>query len=381
MRLTSVRGLQAGATLARDVPNPKGGNVPLLRAGSVITDHYRDALLRDGIETIYVDDALGKGIAMPEPLSEETRQEVTRVVTGAFDALAAGGGTATLSEDTQRELGRVASLIATEIAACDDAFLALADLASADQYTLQHSVDVTVLGLLVARRLFNESGRRIDYLGERAFTKVEQALTRLGLGLLLHDIGKLAIPREILHKAGPLTTPEWELIRQHPQFGLEMLSSDLIGPTSKAVVRSHHERWDGSGYPDGRRSTKTHQFARIAAVADVFDAVTSERPYSKRATQAVGVATIVAGTGTSFDPEVVEVFRRVIVPYPPGSQIVLDDGRSGVVVSVPPGQIDRPLVRIGFAADGRAIEPFEIDLAKDRNASLPEVTLPLRRAA
>lgn len=379
MRLTATRRLQVGVKLGRDVPNPRGGSAPLLRAGSVVTDQYRDALLRAEIEAVYIDDALGEGIAIHEALTEETRREAARVVTGVFDVVSTSGS-APLPEGTLRDLNHVASLIAQEIADCDDAAVALTDLASADGYTLRHSLDVTVVGLLVGRRLFNEAGR-IDYLGQRTFEKLEQALTRLGLGLLLHDIGKLLIPAEILHKAGPLTRAEWKVMRRHPMTGLEMLRSDLIGPTSKAVVRSHHERWDGTGYPDGNAGAAIHQFARIAAVADVFDAVTSERSYRVRAPQAVGVEAIVTGAGTAFDPEVVEVFRNVVVPYPPGTEIALEDGRSGVVVSVQPSRLDRPLIRIGFAADGQPVQPYEIDLATDRDVRLPELIVPERQAA
>jgi HD-GYP domain-containing protein (c-di-GMP phosphodiesterase class II) len=379
VRLTATRRLQVGATLGRDVPNPNGGVMPLLRAGSVVTSQYRDALVRADIQAVYIDDALGKGIDIEEPLTEATRMEATRVVSGAFDALATGA-VKRVPDATLKQLQNVAALMAAEIAACDDATLALTDLASADRYTMQHSLDVTVLGLLVGRRLFTDEGR-IDFRGERTFIKLEQALTRLGLGLLLHDIGKLTIPKEILHKTGPLTPAEWKVMKRHPMTGVEMLRSDLIGPTSKAVVRSHHERWDGTGYPDAKPAAETHQFARIAAVADVFDAVTSERTYSEGAPQAVGLEAIVSGSGTAFDPEVVGVFRRVVVPYPPGSEIVLADGRAGVVVAVRDSQFERPLIRIGFAADGNPVEPYEIDLATDGDVALPVLTVPQRKAA
>jgi HD-GYP domain-containing protein (c-di-GMP phosphodiesterase class II) len=379
VRLTATRRLSIGATLGRDVANPNGGVVPLLRAGSIVTSQYRDALMRADIQAVYIDDALGKGIDIEEPLSEKTRMEATRVVSGAFDALSSGS-VKRIPDATLKELQNVAALMAAEIAACDDATLALTDLASADRYTMQHSLDVTVLGLLVGRRLFVDEGR-IDFRGKRTFLKLEQALTRLGLGLLLHDIGKLTIPEEILHKSGPLTPAEWKVMKRHPTTGFEMLRSDLIGPTSKAVVRSHHERWDGTGYPDAKPASETHQFARIAAVADVFDAVTSERTYSKGAPQAVGVQAIITGSGTAFDPEVVDVFQRVVVPYPPGSEIVLADGRSGVVVSVQDSKFTRPLVRIGFAPDGQPVEPYEIDLVTDVDVALPALTVPMRRAA
>src|ERR671927_617498 len=124
--------------------------------------------------------------------------------------------------------------------------------------------------MLVGQRVFKEHGW-IDHTGKRTWERRDRRLARLGLGLLLHDIGKLAIPTEILNKPGKLDEAEWELMRAHPRTGVEMLRSDLISPLVKVVVRSHHERWDGAGYPDARRGTEIHELARIAAVANTFD--------------------------------------------------------------------------------------------------------------
>jgi HD-GYP domain-containing protein (c-di-GMP phosphodiesterase class II) len=242
--------------------------------------------------------------------------------------------------------------------------LALADLASADAYTLQHSIDVTVVGLLVGQKLFRRNGY-VDYRGLRVYNGIDEMLARLGLGLLLHDVGKLMIPAEVLNKPGPLDDEEWELVRAHPLSGLELLQSNLISSVAKAVVRSHHERWDGRGYPEGRSGESIPQVARIASVADVYDAVTSERPYRTAAAPHVGVVTILEGSGFAFDPEVVEIFSKVIAPYPPGAEITLTDGRHGVVVSVPADALDRPVVRIGFDAEGTHVTPYEVSLADD----------------
>jgi HD-GYP domain-containing protein (c-di-GMP phosphodiesterase class II) len=130
------------------------------------------------------------------------------------------------------------------------------------------------------------------------------------------------------------------------------------------VVRSHHERWDGGGYPDGKAGKATHQFARIAAVADVYDAVTSERPYSRAEAPECGWNLVMDGSGTAFDPDIVEVFRRLVAPFPPGSEITLDDGRRGIVASVKPGAMEQPLVRVCWDPDGNEVKPYELELAE-----------------
>ena len=161
-------------------------------------------------------------------------------------------------------------------------------------YVVEHSIDATVIGLQVGRRLLPP-----------------ESLDELGIGLFLQDIGMLALPEAVVQKPGPLAPGEWELMMQHPRLGLAFLRDDSIGSGAKSVVRSHHERWDGSGYPSGLIGEGASLFARIAAVADAFDAMTSER-YHARAMEPAAAAEIVrAGSGTEFDPDVVAAFAEL----------------------------------------------------------------------
>jgi HD-GYP domain-containing protein (c-di-GMP phosphodiesterase class II) len=246
------------------------------------------------------------------------------------------------------------------VASSAGAAMALVDLAAADAYTFQHSIDVTALGLLIGQRLFRERGW-LDFRGVRQFHRLDERLHMLGLGLLLHDVGKLALPAKLIQKPGKLTREEWEVMRRHPRLGLELLRGDDFSPLVKAVVLRHHERWDGSGYPDGKSGTDIHEMARIAAVADVYDAVTSERPYAAAQPAREGVRVILQGAGTLFDPDVVNIFAQVVTPFPPGEELRLADGRRAVVVSVSDEALDRPLVRV---IEGPGA-PFEIDLVHE----------------
>jgi HD-GYP domain-containing protein (c-di-GMP phosphodiesterase class II) len=336
--------------------------------GVVLDERKLGALERAGIHAVYIDDALGRGIEVPHALSDETRARASAALGTAFERIRgpAHGEAAPpppISMEALGELREVARLIADEIAGCGDAIFALQDLALADSYTLQHSIDVTALGLLIARRVFHERGW-VDYRRERRFDRIDDRLVQLGLGLMLHDIGKLIVPAEVLNKPGALDDAEWELMRRHPTAGFDMLRSAVISPLSRIVVRSHHERWDGAGYPDGKAGESIHQFARIAAMADVYDAVTSARPYREAREPHEGWRVIVQGAGTAFDPDLVAIFRRAVAPYPPGSEIVLDDGRVGVVVSVPPDRLEEPRVRIGWDADGQPVMPYELELVQ-----------------
>jgi HD-GYP domain-containing protein (c-di-GMP phosphodiesterase class II) len=358
MRLVPINRLEPGMRLGHDVTTGRPGTAPLLRAGVELDSRYSNALLQSGIHAIWVEDDLGEGIEPVRPLSEETRREALAVTGAALaEARTALADGQSLSDRALDDLERIAQLIANDIVACPDAALALSDLAAADAYTYRHSVGVAVGGMLLARTLFRERGWT-DYRGNRRFDRVDERLALLGFGLLVHDIGKLVVPLEVLNKRGKLTEEEWLLMRSHPEAGVALLPSRRVSPLVHAVVGSHHERWDGTGYPKGLAGTQIHQYARIAAVADVYDAITSERPYRAAMPPALGVRTILKDAHT-FDPEVVEVFREVVLPYPPGSPVTLPDGREGVVVSVERGFPERPLVRV---AGPGGFEELEVEL-------------------
>jgi len=345
MRLTTVS-RAAGMRLARDLPATGPGRVPLLAHGTVLTERYQRALLAQGIHAVWVDDELSDGIEPVELMPETVRAETAERVRGALDrARAAFGSSQRLPPATLQDLSGIVDRIASSIMDNPDAALVLNDLAAADQYTHRHSVNVTALGLLLARAQFRRNGW-VDYRGERRYDRLDQRLSTLGLGLLLHDIGKMAVPAPVLNKPGPLDAGEWELMRAHPEAGVALLGTSTMSPLVTTVIRDHHERMDGSGYPRGVEGEDIHMFARVAAVADVYDAITSARPYKEAAPPHAGVKVISEGEGTAFDPEVVGTFRRVVFPYPVGTELELPDGRVGVVARVDPADPDVPSVRL-----------------------------------
>ena len=202
-----------------------------------------------------------------------------------------------LPPEVLEELTEIADAIREEVLVQDDGAFSFGNDSPPADYNVVHSIDATVLGLLVGRRLMSED-----------------ALEELATGLFLQDIGKLALPPRLVHKESPLAPDEWELMMQHPLLGLQFLRDDAIPAGAKAVVRSHHERWDGTGYPSGLTGEEISLFARIAAVADVFDAVTSERYHAPAVPERDGVEIIRTAAGSAFDPVVVDAFVEAVGP-------------------------------------------------------------------
>ncbi|CAN5136821.1 hypothetical protein BH20ACT8_BH20ACT8_03350 [soil metagenome] len=130
----------------------------------------------------------------------------------------------------------------------------------------------------------------------------------VGDGFLLHDIGKLGVPESILCKPGPLTDAEWEVMRRHPVMGAELAAPMPFLAPALGVIRHHHERWDGAGYPDGLRQAEIPLAARVFSLVDAFDAMTTDRPYRCARTLAEALAELRSCAGSQFDPEVVARF-------------------------------------------------------------------------
>jgi HD-GYP domain-containing protein (c-di-GMP phosphodiesterase class II) len=346
VRLISSRNIRDGVELARDVVAGPPGTAPLLRAGVILSERYIGLLMRSGIGSIWIEDDLGADLDIAEPLTAETRGKVHKATGNALKeasaALRSGSGMPGAVVDS---LAAVSEAMVSDLLDVPDAALVLEDLHHFDSYTHRHSVQVTVLGLLIARRIWSQDGWT-DFRGNRRRDRLEQRLRKLGLGLLIHDVGKLAVPPEVLNKPGALTPEELAVMRTHPDAGVELLRGSGLSPLVLSVVRDHHERPDGSGYPRAFSGPQVQEFPRIAAVADVYDAVTSERVYKPAGPPSLGVRVIQEGAGTQFCEDVVRHFAAIVMPYPVGHELELPDGRMGVVSRADPDSPHTPTVRV-----------------------------------
>jgi HD-GYP domain-containing protein (c-di-GMP phosphodiesterase class II) len=383
MRVVAIEELKTGDRLGKDVYPNAGDGLPLLRAGVRVSDSYRASMQRAGILTVWIDDALSDGIEPLEVLEDETKRRATSAINEAFKDIGASmkTGSPQLSQEAAEDMAEVAELIVRDIARNIHCALALNDLANSDGYTLKHSLAVTTLGLALGIRVMHRYGW-IDAQNKRRFDDIENRLAPLGVGLLLHDIGKLAIPQEILRKPGKLNDDEWKAMKAHPMLGVDILKkAESISPLARAVVRSHHERWNGSGYPEGKAGSAIHQFARIAACADVFDALTSDRVYRAALQIVDGYNFIAERSGTDFDPEVVEIFKAFVAPYPTGTRVVLSNGYCGLVKDVKQDAVTRPVVRLIVDPSGALMEPREVDLTSEPDLTIVSTTFEIPELA
>jgi putative nucleotidyltransferase with HDIG domain len=235
------------------------------------------------------------------------------------------------------------------------AFVSLMQLKSMDTYTFTHSVNNCVLSVILAKH--NGHGLEAE---------------AIGLGALMHDIGKVRLPEAVLQKEDALTPDEWDLMKQHPTIGVEIIgSSSELSQATLDAVGQHHERLDGSGYPRGLKDADIAPAARMVALTDVYDAMTSERPYHPAFAPPEAMRWIFQHSGELFDPQVVRTFIASIGLFPVGSLVRLSTGERAVVADVNPQAIRRPMVLVVADASGAARSgPARLDLSQAMAANI-----------
>ncbi len=239
--------------------------------------------------------------------------------------------------------------IAASVFRNEGALVSLVRLKTKDDYTYMHSVAVCALMVSLAKEL------------ELSETETKQA----GLAGLLHDIGKAAIPMDVLNKPGALTNDEFAVVKQHPERGYQMLlQANVTDAVVLDVCLHHHEKMDGMGYPHKLKADEISLFARMGAVCDVYDAVTSNRPYKAGWEPGVSLQRMAQWAG-HFDDRIFKAFVKSVGIYPIGSMVLLKSGRLAVVVDQSPKSLLTPILKVFFSTKSKSRIPVEVlDLSK-----------------
>jgi len=245
---------------------------------------------------------------------------------------------------------KVVSGMVDSIVRNPDAQLWLSNLRKRDEYTAIHSLNVCIFALTFARYL--------------KFNKEE--MNEIGIGALMHDIGKMRVPLEILNKEGQLNDEERALVREHAQHGYDIVKNTKGLPASTLeIVYAHHERKKGTGYPRGLIESQIHLFARIVAIVDVYDAITSDRVYHHGMNTLDALKNMFKWRENDLDTELVESFIQCLGIYPIGSLVQLNTGEVGIVLSMAPGKNLVPIVMLVCDKDKKVVTPPRvIDLSQ-----------------
>lgn len=365
---------------------------PILTAGSRLTQRWIDKLKAFGFQTLYIYDKDFEDVLVHDFLDEGLQRQLARKAQKLFDEIKEETrnviNPAMLRDTSVKELHQklstpevqtaisrltigerflddVETIVAT-LLSDQEVCLSVGVIKNLNSFVFDHSLEVTIRSLLIARQV--------------GFANRE--LRELALGCLLHDIGFVLLPEDVLQRKGKRTTADENLIRHHPLLGYHLLRHEgRVGILAAHVAYQHHERQDGSGYPRGLTGTnklelrprgatermgQIHRYAAIAAVADFYDTLVSEGPLGEGIPPDTAVKVLRAVSGKLLNSQAVEAYLSVIPVFPVGTMVRVMDGElkgyRGVVISVSRSDLDKPTVRIIFSGKERLEKPFDVDL-------------------
>lgn len=351
MRRILLENTQVGMKLVKPLYSAEGKI--LLNAGIELNERYIQRLKTLDVSYIYVEDDLTQDIDIPDVVSEQTRVEAVASAKKIFDNVKTDKGI------DCGQAKKVANMLVDELRRNQGLLVNFIDMRTRSDYLFSHSVNVCILSIM--------TGISLGY--------DELKLRDLGIGALMHDIGKLEISSDILEKTGRLSQEEIAEIKKHPSLGFDILRKNPdISLISAHCAFQHHERHDGSGYPRGLRGEEIHEFARIVAIADVYDALTSDVSYRRAVPVYEALAIIVKAGGTFFDEKLVSCFTENIAVYPIGTVVRLNTNQIGVVVDISHDSKTKPVIRIITNERKEMInELVELDLQKNSRVYIADV--------
>ena len=279
----SLENAEEGMVLGRNIYNSNG--TILIGKGTKLNKNYIYSLKKKGIATVYIEDDNFDDLFIDEIVADDTKKEVMDIINNKI-------GNLPFAEDKSiQEVKGIINIIIDELLSKDDFIIDLVDIRAIDDYTFGHCVNVCILSLITGMCLGYDKNKLID----------------LGTGAILHDIGKTLIPLQILNKPSKLKPTEYEEIKKHTVYGYNILKNVLNKEDAILdIVLSHHERFDGK---------EIHEYSRIVAVADVYDALTSNRVYRRKAENQEAIEYLYTMKHSQFDEKIVDLFVHNVALY------------------------------------------------------------------
>ncbi|CAM4274165.1 HD-GYP domain-containing protein [Paenibacillus alkaliterrae] len=350
MRLLPIAACRPGMKLAKKIFSQEG--LVLLGENIELTERLISRLEQCGIQYVYVADLRTVDIVLPSLISEDTMRHALKDIRTNFREM---------MDRPKRKKGvtypyiaqpfkQMMNSIIDDLTAHKDAMIMLMNMNSVDHYLYQHSMNVCVYTTLLGM--------------SHGYNRDE--LTTLGMGALLHDIGKTRIAADVLKKPGSLSREEFEEMKQHTRIGYELLKDEPNLPLLVAhCAFQHHERIDGSGYPRGIKGNEIHDYAKWIGLVDSYDAMTTNRVYSAPILPHDALERLYAGTGTLYEQRMLQLFRDKVAIYPIGISVRLQSGEQGIVADINYSYPHRPIIRILYNEAGEELKsPYEIDLSQ-----------------
>lgn len=343
VKLMFIDNITVGMMVGKDIGIVDGpdGKVPLVREKTVLTLSLLDLMREHNVRFAYIMEPRERALAemdvqrdiyIPQykpAINSRLRDAAVKNLEDLFALVKIGAEDINENARIVKDLNKLIEQVVSSLEEDEHALVNIINLKSYDDYTYHHSISVAVLSIATAQHM--------------GFDR--QAVRRLAKCAMMHDIGKTSVPVEIINKPGKLTESEFDVVKKHSPDGYHFLSDKIIGDEEIwDGVLFHHERMDGHGYPRGLRSNDIPLWSKILSVADVYDALTSNRPYRQPMQPAEALEYIMGGVGTAFDYDVVSSFIRKLELYPLGSKIKLSNGRTAVIYNNE--NTMRPVVRL-----------------------------------
>lgn len=331
MRYIKTADLKSGNILAHTVYKTNGHI--LIKTNTVLTPFLLRKLTMLGFPGIYVYDPDESDTTLKMALDEQTR------IRAAVHLM---------NIDIDKCI-YIANDIVQQVLNMKDVAAEVNRISGYDLCTWTHSVDVCTYAVMC--------GVAMHYS--------DKDLKELSQAALLHDVGKIMVNLNIINKPTKLTNDEYAIIKNHPEYGYDIVRKNKSFSESVCdAIYEHHENEDGTGYPRGIKGNEIHQYAKIIHAVDVYEACTAIRPYKKPMNPADAIENLMAGYGKSFDTHVIDVLRSIIVLYPVGRQVLLSDGRIGTVMENRREALQRPLIRVSSGTYVDLIQTLNITILK-----------------